>query len=159
MRQMRLLFVCTGNICRSPTAEAVMRKLVEEAGLQGVIFVDSAGTSSYHCGDAPDQRSCDCAAKFGVDLGDLRSRPVRAEDFAAFDLILAMDGQNVWNLEQKRPQGDPRYAKAQVQKLLTYAPEYGEDVPDPYYRDGFDRVFLMIETACRNLLAELQTKL
>ena len=74
------------------------------------------------------------------------------EDFAEFDLILAMDEQNVWNLEQKRPYGDPRYQKAVVRKILEYAPEYGENVPDPYYHNGFDYVFEMIEAACRRLL-------
>ena len=153
----KLLFVCTGNICRSPTAEAVMRRLVEESGWEDEIFVDSAGTSGYHSGDCPDARSIDCADRHGLDLRSLRSRPVCADDFAEFDLILAMDEQNVWSLEQKRPCGDPRYQKAKIRKLLEYAPEYGENVPDPYYHNGFDYVFEMIETACRRLLLSINS--
>lgn len=156
----KILFVCTGNICRSPTAEGYMCKLVEEAGLSDKIYVDSAGTSSYHDGDMPDARAVECAALHGLDLCSLRSRPVRAEDFAEFDLILAMDSQNIWNLDQKRPRGDWRYEKAEVKKLLEYAPEYGENVPDPYYGEhGFENVYHMIAAACQNLLAEIKEKL
>ena len=146
-----------------------MRRLVEQAGKSEEILVDSAGTSSYHSGDCPDARSIECADRHGLDLRNLRSRPVCGDDFAEFDLILAMDDNNVWNLEQKRPYGDTRYQKAVVKKILEYAryqkavvkkileyaPEYGENVPDPYYHNGFDRVFEMIETACGRLLAEI----
>lgn len=154
----KLLFVCTGNICRSPTAEGIMRRLVKEQGLEDEISVDSAGTSSYHSGDAPDKRSVICAAEHGVDIRNLRSRPVRAEDFAEFDLILAMDYMNIYDLEYRRPHGDDCYSHAQVELILKYAPEYGREVPDPYYHNGFDRVFEMLETACQNLLAELKNK-
>lgn len=153
----KLLFVCTGNICRSPTADGFMRKLVRKEGLNHLIFVDSAGTSSYHHGDEPDQRSVECAAAHGLDISMLRSRAVRAEDFAEFDLILAMDSQNIWNLDQKRPHGDSRYDKAIVKKLLEYAPEFGENIPDPYYGEhGFENVYEMIAQACNNLLTELK---
>ena len=156
----KILFVCTGNICRSPTAEGYMKKIVKKAGLSDKIFVDSAATSSYHEGDAPDMRSVECALKHGLDIRGLRSRPVRAEDFAEFDLILGMDSQNIWNLDMKRPQGDARYNKAKVKKLLTYAPAYGEDIPDPYYgNDGFENVYEMISAACNNLLEELKKEL
>lgn len=155
----KILFICTGNICRSPTAEGYMQKIVREAGLQEYIFVDSAGTSSYHQGDEPDGRSVECALGHGLDLRHLRSRPLCADDFAEFDLILAMDSQNIWNLEQKRPYGDPRYDRAVVKKLLEYAPAYGTDVPDPYYGDhGFENVYQMITVACDNLLEELKIK-
>ena len=153
----KILFVCTGNICRSPTADGYMRKLVKAAGLQDRILIDSAGTSSYHHGEEPDVRAAECALRHGVDLRNLRSRPVRAEDFAEFDLILAMDSQNIWNLDMKRPSGDPRYEYAEVKKLLEYAPEYGENIPDPYYgNDGFENVYRMISAACDNLLNELK---
>ena len=105
-------------------------------------------------------RSVECALKHGLDIRGLRSRPVRAEDFAEFDLILGMDSQNIWNLDMKRPQGDARYNKAKVKKLLTYAPAYGEDIPDPYYgNDGFENVYEMISAACNNLLEELKKEL
>lgn len=156
----KILFVCAGNICRSPTAEGYMKKIVREAGLQNHIYVDSAGTSSYHHGDEPDMRSVECALRHGLDICDLRSRPVQAEDFAEFDLILAMDGQNVWNLDMKRPHGDARYEKAIVKKLLEYAPGYGENIPDPYYGEhGFENVYEMISSSCDSLLQELKNKL
>lgn len=151
----KILFVCAGNICRSPTAEGIMRKLVLDAKLDSAIYIDSAGISSYHSGDAPDTRSVACAAKYGVDLQSLRSRPVLAQDFAEFDLILAMDARNLADLQYRRPEGDSLYEKAEVKLLLEYAPEYGKEVPDPYYHDGFDSVFNMIEKACHNLLAAI----
>ena len=135
-----------------------MRRLIKEQGLEEEISVDSAGTSSWHHGDAPDSRAVSCAAKHGLDITDLRSRPVRAEDFAEYDLILAMDGMNIVNLEYLRPIGDNRYNKARIELILNYAPEFGREVPDPYYHDGFDRVFEMLETACRNLLKKLASR-
>lgn len=153
----KILFVCAGNICRSPTADGYMKKIVRENGLQDYIYVDSAGTSSYHCGDAPDMRAIECALNNGLDIRELRSRPVRRDDFAEFDLILAMDGQNIWNLERMRPIEDKRYAHAKIKKLLEYAVEYGENIPDPYYGEhGFEKVYDMISSACDNLLAELK---
>ncbi len=150
----KILFVCMGNICRSPTAEGVMQKLINEAGLAESIQVDSAGTASYHQGDRPDWRTIECADNHGIDLRNLRSRPVQAEDSFEFDLILAMDDNNLADLHWRRPEGDSRYNKAAIKKLLDFAPEYGENVPDPYYENGFERVFTMIETACKNLLSE-----
>lgn len=156
----KILFVCAGNICRSPTAEGYMKKIVKEHGWSDYIFVDSAGTSSYHSGDAPDLRSIECALCHGLNIRDLRSRPVKGDDFAEFDLILAMDGQNVWNLGRMRPQGDKRYEHAKIKKLLEYAPEFGENVPDPYYGEhGFQIVYEMIAAACENLLADLKETL
>ena len=156
----KILFVCAGNICRSPTADGYMKKIIASAGLDDKIFVDSAGTTSYHSGDCPDSRTMACAMSHGLNLSELRSRPVKAEDFAEFDLILAMDSQNVWNLNIKRPQTDEKYQHAKVQKLLEFAPEYGENVPDPYYGDhGFELVYQMVGAACDNLLKELKEKL
>lgn len=137
-----------------------MEKITQAAGLKNKIYIDSAGTSSYHDGDEPDARAVECAFEHGLDLRHLRSRPLRAEDFAEFDLILAMDSQNMWNLDIKRPHSDERYARAEVKKLLEYAPAYGENVPDPYYGDdGFENVYQMIAAACDNLLEELTKKL
>ena len=95
----KILFVCAGNICRSPTAEGIMRKLIKEQGLEKEIAVDSAGTSSYHQGDAPDSRAISCALIHGVDIRDIRSRALRADDFADFDLILAMDNMNLADMQ------------------------------------------------------------
>lgn len=151
----KILFVCAGNICRSPTAEGIMRRLIEETNMEKTIEVDSAGISAYHQGDAPDSRSVICALEHGIDIRDLRSRPLSAEDFAKFDLILAMDENNLEDICYRRPNGDKRYEKAKVKRILEYAPEYGQNVPDPYYHNGFDRVFEMLEAACQNLLTTL----
>lgn len=148
----KILFVCTGNICRSPTAEGIMRQMIKNRRLEDKIFVDSAGISSYHSGDAPDGRSVICAAQHGVDIRDLRSRPISREDFMKYDLILAMDKRNYEDLIYLRPQGDERYNHAKIELILRYAPEYGQEVPDPYYHNGFDKVYEMLETACQNVL-------
>lgn len=149
----RLLFVCTGNICRSPTAEGVMRSLLRQHHLEDKIEVDSAGTHGWHKGEAPDMRSVACARSFGVDLRDLKSRPIREEDFSNFDTVIVMDGKNMSDLKFFT-QG--LEVKSKIYKLLDFAPSYGEDVPDPYYKDNFDYVFEMIQVACENLLEELE---
>jgi len=151
----KILFVCMGNICRSPTAEGVMKSLVKKAGKEKEIFVDSAGTSGWHEGGCPDARSISCAKDHGVNIKNLTSRKLLADDFKDFDLILVMDEQNLRDVQKKRPYGDADYDRAKVQLLLDYAPEYGFEVPDPYYLDGFDNVYEMIEEACKNLLTEL----
>lgn len=150
---MKLLFVCYANICRSPTAEGIMRKLVDENGTE-FIEVDSAGVRAYE-GDAPDYSAVICAAKHGVDISALRSRPVRADDYAEFDLILPMDDDSLEYLELKRPEGDARFEKAKIKNILDYAPEYGRNVPNPYGTNGFDKVYQMLEKACHNLLKSL----
>ena len=149
-----------GNICRSPTAEGVFRKFVENENLQNDIFIDSAGTSSYHSGDAPDRRSIKTAAKHGIDISEQRSRMLKVDDFKDFDLIIAMDNNNFYNVLAKKPTEDDRYNKAQIVKMLDYAPQFGDDVPDPYYSiDGFEEVFEMIETASKNLLEKIKSSL
>ncbi len=151
---MRVLFVCTGNICRSPTAEGVFRRLVQDAGLAHAIEIDSAGTGAWHAGEPPDARSQEAAARRGIDLGAQRARPVHRDDFHAFDVILAMDRGHLRQLQRAAPPG----ATARIELLLDHAPEHGRDVPDPYYGagDGFERVLDMIEAAGTGLLAALR---
>ena len=150
----RVLYVCMGNICRSPTAEGVFRRLLDEQGLADHILVDSAGTHAYHVGEPPDLRSQAAARLRGIELGAQRARQVVAEDFFAFDRILAMDRDNLALLEASCP-GDQRHKLA---LLLDYAPETGQsDVPDPYYGGGrgFDDVLDLVTSAGRGLLQSL----
>ena len=143
-----ILFVCLGNICRSPSAEAVFRGLAEGRGLE----IDSAGTSGWHDGHGSDPRASAEAGRRGIDMSAIRSRKVVAEDFTRFDLIVAMDAQNMRDLQMMQPAG----SDARLVKLLDYAPELGlSDVPDPYYEDNFPEVLDMIETACARLLESL----
>ncbi len=150
----RILFVCLGNICRSPTAEAVFRKLVEEAGYQDEFEIDSAGTSAYHIGEAPDRRSQAAARRRGYDMSGLRARQVTPADFEYYDLILAMDNNNLRELVSQCPQS----LRPKVRLFLEYGQRFHEkEVPDPYYggKDGFDHVLDLIEDASRGLLASL----
>ena len=143
-----VLFVCLGNICRSPTAEAIFRGQAEGRGLE----IDSAGTSGWHDGNPSDPRASAEALRRGIDMSYIRSRKVVADDFERFDLIVAMDAQNLRDLEAVRPEGSP----ARLVKLLDYAPELGvSDVPDPYYEDNFPEVLDMIDLACGKLLHAL----
>jgi protein-tyrosine phosphatase len=151
----RVLFVCLGNICRSPTAEGVFRQLLEQEAPELQIEVDSAGTADYHIGQPPDLRSQRAAMRRGIDLGALRARQIATADFARFDLILAMDRANLLELEAMRPKN----SRAQVRLFLEYAPELGRlEVPDPYYGDesGFEEVLDFSAAASRGLLADLQ---
>lgn len=156
---MRILFVCLGNICRSPTAEGVMRHLVEEEGLSGEIELDSAGTGGWHVGDPPDPRSREAARRRGIVVAGAARQVARA-DFDDFDLILAMDRANLRDLRALAPPDAP----AEVKLLREYdADSVGGgdlDVPDPYYGgpDGFDDVLDLVEVACRGLLAELRER-
>ncbi len=150
----RVLFVCTGNICRSPTAEGVFRHLIQQAGLSAAIESASAGTHGYHIGEPPDPRTVAAARRRGFDLSAQRARKVRAEDFHTYDLILAMDRDHFAHLESLRP----NEARAEVKLFLTYHPaNTHKDVPDPYYggAQGFEQVLDMIELASRELLAEI----
>lgn len=147
--------VCLGNICRSPTAEGVFRHLLAREAPDLRVEVDSAGTAGYHIGHPPDLRSQRAAHARGIDLSGLRARQVTAEDFLRFDLILAMDRDNLEELEAMRP----AESRAQTRLFLEYAPELGRtEVPDPYYGDarGFEEVLNLSAAASRGLIAALQ---
>lgn len=152
---MRVLCVCLGNICRSPMAEAVLRALAARESPGLITMVDSAGTAGYHVGEPPDPRSIAAARRRGYDLSSLRARQVSAADFHRFDLLLAMDRDNLEALERARPRG----ASARIDLFLAYAADLGiDEVPDPYYGppDGFDRVLDLVERGARSLLAALR---
>lgn len=149
--------VCLGNICRSPTAEGVLRHLLQQESPSLPIEVDSAGTADYHIGDPPDRRSRRAAMARGIDIGDLRGRQVEAADFSRFDLILAMDRENLRALQHLRPAN----TRAEVKLFMEYAPGNGSEVPDPYYRDAaaFEKVLDLTAAASRGLIASLRSRL
>jgi protein-tyrosine phosphatase len=156
--QISVLFVCMGNICRSPTAEGVFRYQVQQAGLSRLIMTDSAGTLDYHVGDPPDPRAQAAAARRSYDLSRLRARQVKREDFERFDYLLAMDRDNLAYLHRLSP---PDH-RAKAQLFLQYATSVDiREVPDPYYgsMEGFERVLDMTEDASRGLLAHIQERL
>lgn len=150
----KVLFVCMGNICRSPTAEAVFRHQIKQAGVEQQWVVDSAGTHAYHVGNAPDKRSQTAAQTRGYAMQSLRARQIEASDFDRFDWILAMDQQNLQGLQQCQPPG----SSAQLALMMDFAesPKWqGNDVPDPYYGDGdgFAEVLDRVEISCAGFLA------
>ena len=149
--------VCLGNICRSPTAEGVLRHLLQQEAPQLPIEVDSAGTADYHVGDAPDRRSQRAALQRGIDISGLRGRQVAAEDFSCFDLILAMDEENLRELKLFKPAN----SRAELKLFMEYAPEAGREVPDPYYLDAaaFEKVLDLTAAASRGLIAALRLRL
>jgi len=150
-KRVGVLFVCTGNICRSPTAEAIFRKLVADAGMSQAIIVDSAGTHGYHIGEPPDPRAQESAAERGYDLSGLRARTVDPSDFERFDLIVAMDREHFGILERMAAPA----AAHKLKLMMSYARASEEkDVPDPYYGgpQDFERVLDMLEDAGRGLL-------
>ena len=152
---MRILFVCMGNICRSPSAEGVFRRLLAARAPQLSIEIDSAGTHDYHEGEPPDDRAIAAARRRGIDLSALRARMVRASDFDSFDLILAMDEENLRELRRRAP----AHRHERIRLMMEFAPDASmHAVPDPYYGgpQGFDEVFDVCEAACRGLLAHLQ---
>lgn len=154
MNKVSVLFVCMGNICRSPTAEAVLRQYVENAGLSEQIRIDSAGTHDYHIGNPPDARTQRAAQQRGYDMSGLRGRQVGVEDFERFDYVLAMDHANLAILQRLAEQGG-----ANPHLLLGYARRHAErEVPDPYYggADGFERVLDMVEDAAEGLLQHIR---
>ncbi len=152
----RVLFVCLGNICRSPIAQGAFDALVAAADLVKHIETDSAGTGSWHVGNPPDPRARETAARRGVDIGTQRARQVSAEDFMTFDYILAMDSDNLRTLRQAAPR-DPR---GQVTLFLDFASSPERDVPDPYYGgpEGFDDVFDLVQDAAQGLLRHIRSR-
>src|SRR3954469_16381051 len=157
-QNMRILFVCMGNICRSPTAEGVMRTLLREQGLEDRIEIDSAGMGGWHVGEPPDARATDAASRRGVTL-EGAARQVRSEDFETFDLLVAMDRENLSGLLAIAPDEE---AAAKARLLREFDPASADagdlDVPDPYYGGdrGFEIVLDQVESACRGLLGELR---
>lgn len=153
----KVLFVCMGNICRSPTAEAVFSHYVENAGLSKQIMIDSAGTIDFHTGKAPDLRAQRAAQQRGYDMSSLRARQVEQGDFYRFDYVLAMDLNNLAVLQQLAPPG----SNANARLFLEYARHHSErEVPDPYYggSGGFECVLDMVEDAAEGLLIDIRQK-
>jgi protein-tyrosine phosphatase len=154
MTRHRILFVCLGNICRSPMAEGVFRRLVEEEGLAHRFEIDSAGLGAWHLGQAPDDRAQAAARARGIDISGQSARQVQPDDFDRFDLLLVMDRTNLAELKRVAP----AEARAKIRPFLDFAPKAGtKDVPDPFYGGtaGFDHALDLIEAAARGLLAEL----
>jgi protein-tyrosine phosphatase len=150
----KVLMVCMGNICRSPTAEGVLIDKLHELGLQDRIKTDSAGTHDYHIGRPPDPRAQEAAMQRGYDLSGLRGRQVNVRDFDEFDYILAMDSDNYQSLLRQCPE----HLKAKVRLFLSFSRRFNnQEVPDPYYggKQGFDQVLDMVEDAADGLIAEL----
>lgn len=157
METIKVLFVCMGNICRSPTAHGVFRALVEKEGLADRIVIDSAGTHAYHVGEPPDRRAQATAQRRGVELADLRARRVENADFREYDYVLAMDQDNYMALSGICP--EDLYDRLYM--FMDFAPEMRtREVPDPYYGGptGFERVFDLIEAASQGLLAEIRRR-
>lgn len=157
---MRILFVCMGNICRSPTAEGVLRAKVAQAGLAEFVKIDSAGTHNFHPGSSPDERSQQHALRRGYDLSQLRARQIVEADFAQFDMIFAMDWDNLAILQENSP---PQHAH-KLQLFMQHASQHkalGAVVPDPYHGgdSGFEQVLDLLEQASDGLVNKLLTSL
>ena len=158
MSKTSVLFVCMGNICRSPTAQGVFERLVREAQLEHRIVIDSAGTHAYHVGNAPDARATEAAARRGVDLSGQRARRIEADDFAQFDYVLAMDHSNLEDLSAISPES----YREKPRLFLTFADRVDViEVPDPYYggAQGFERVLDLVEEGAHGLLQQIQQQL
>jgi protein-tyrosine phosphatase len=155
----RVLMVCTGNICRSPTAEGVLRRKLADAGLQDRVEVASAGTVDYHAGSPPDHRAQQSARRRGYDLSRQRARELRVEDFERFDLVLAMDTDHVERMVELCP--GPLTGRIRLLMEFSARRPRGMGVPDPYYGApaGFERVLDLIEEACDGLMKDLQARL
>jgi len=151
----KILFVCMGNICRSPTAEGSFRSIVLKQELSDFFEIDSAGTHAYHIGSPPDSRSQQTARRHGIDLSNQRARQVHEIDFYYYDYIIAMDTDNIQILRSIRPAD----SQSQIKLLLDYLPETSfQSVPDPYFEGKFDEVFEMVYTACASFLDSLVKK-
>lgn len=150
-----VLFVCLGNICRSPLAHGVFVDVVAQRGLRDVIGVDSAGTGAWHVGNRPDPRSIAVAAQHGIDLTGQRARKVALDDFTRFDLIIGMDESNVRNLNDLAP----AKSTARIEQFLPYALGVQRDIADPYYGgdEGFETAYQLIRSASEALVAKLET--
>ncbi|WP_341315021.1 low molecular weight protein-tyrosine-phosphatase [Paraburkholderia sp. IMGN_8] len=163
MKTVSICFVCLGNICRSPTAEGVMRHLVAEANLAERILIDSAGTGDWHIGQPPDDRAQHAAGQRGYQLAGLRGRQIAAADFERFDLLIAMDDKNVAALSQICPPA----LRDKIRLLMEFVPETdsrwggAREVVDPYFggAEGFEQVLDQCEAACRGLIAALRPQL
>lgn len=153
---MKVLFVCLGNICRSPTAEGVFRQALEQAGMGDEVELDSCGVGDWHVGKAPDLRSQQAALRRGVDISGLRARKLQAQDFTQFDYVLAMDQDNLRAMRELKPAN----SQAHVGLFLDFAGTPGAEVPDPYYggEEGFENVLNMIEAASDGLIQHLKRK-
>jgi len=153
-----ILFVCMGNICRSPSAEGFFTAALQESEYREQVSVDSAGTHGYHVGHAPDERAVATSSKYGVNIGHLRSRKVGVSDFDDYDLIIAMDHSNFQDLQRIQPNG----SKANLKMMMQYHPEaQPEEVPDPYYggMDGFTYMCDLLATATQGLLDDIERRL
>lgn len=149
----KILFVCLGNICRSPAAEGVFRHICATQGTEQQFYIDSAGTAAYHVGASPDGRMQAAASNRGVNLSSLRGRQAVADDFYEFDVIVAMDASNKTNLQRIRP----ATGKAKLVMMLDYGNTGMQEVPDPYYggADGFEQVLDLLQVACQDLHDQL----
>ena len=153
-QKVSVLFVCMGNICRSPTAEGVFRHMAEQAGVADRVEIDSAGTHAYHINEPPDRRAQAAAERRGISMSDIRARRVQADDFQRFDYIIAMDRDNLALLTEW---SDAEH-QDKIRLFLDYASTQEDEVPDPYYggASGFERVLDLVEDASRGLLATLR---
>ena len=151
----KILFVCMGNICRSPTAEGAFRSIVDNKNLSQNFDIDSAGTHAYHIGNSPDQRALQAAIDNGVDLSKQRARQVHESDIYYYDYIIAMDSDNLEILKSMCP----KESNSKIELMLDYSVEYpGGSVPDPYYEGNFDQVFKMVYSACLAFFKSIEKK-
>jgi len=155
--RVRVLFVCLGNICRSPSAEGVFRSLVEEAGMSDLVYIDSCGTGSWHIGKSPDTRALEAAGRRGIDISALRARQIEEIDLDRFDYVLVMDRQNLADVKDLWHQN----GGTEPELFLSYGTSHHLEVPDPYYggEDGFELVLDLIQEAGQGLLKDIRERL